>query len=56
MLSEIELAKREIRELNKQIYKQYKTNVELKKQIEYLKAKLESCENVLEQLSVIKLL
>ena len=55
MLSEIELAKREIKELNKQLYKQYKTNMELRKQIEYLKAKLESCENLLEQLAVIKL-
>ena len=55
MLSEIELAKKEIKELNKQLYIQYKNNTELKKQIEYLKAKLESCENLLEQLSVIKL-
>ena len=55
MLSELELAKKEITHLNKQLYKQYKTNVELRKQIEYLKAKLESCENLLEQLSVIKL-
>jgi uncharacterized coiled-coil protein SlyX len=55
MLSELELAKIEIKELNKQLYTQYKDNVELRKQIEYLKAKLESCENLLEQLSVIKL-
>ena len=53
MLSEIELAKREIRELNKQLYKQYLPNLDLRKQIEYLNAKLESFENVLEQLSVI---
>ena len=37
MLSELELAKKEITHLNKQLYVQYKNNVELRKQIEYLK-------------------
>ena len=55
MLSELELAKKEIKELNKQLYIQYKNNIELRKQIEYLKVKLESCEDLLEQLSVVKL-
>ena len=55
MLSELELAKKEIKELNKQLYIQYKNNIELRKQIEYLKVKLKSCEDILEQLSIIKL-
>jgi|21_taG_2_1085346.scaffolds.fasta_scaffold66256_4 hypothetical protein len=55
MLSELELAKKEIQLLTEQLYTQYKINKKLRKEIEYCKVKLESCENVLEQLSVIKL-
>lgn len=51
----LQIARKEIRLLTEQLYVQYTTNKNLRQQVYYLKAKLESCENLLEQLSVIKL-
>tara|TARA_R110002020_G_scaffold33278_3_gene101528 strand:- start:9651 stop:9977 length:327 start_codon:yes stop_codon:yes gene_type:complete len=50
-----EMAKKEITVLNTQLYTQYKKYIEVTKESDYLKAKLKSCEDVLEQLSVTKL-
>jgi len=53
--SELELAHKEIQQLTEQLYNQYKKNIELKRQVDYLKSKLESCENMLEHMAIIKL-
>ena len=50
-----EMAKKEISVLNSQLYTQYGKYIKLVKETDYLKAKLSSCEDVLEQLSVKKL-
>lgn len=50
-----EMAKKEISILNDQLYTQYGKYMSLVKETDYLKAKLRSCEDLLEQLSVKKL-
>ena len=50
-----EMAKKEISILNDQLYTQYGKYMSLIKETDYLKAKLRSCEDLLEQLSVKKL-
>jgi len=52
---ELDLAKKEITELNKQLYTEYKRVKELIEQVNYLKEKLSTTEVELEQLSERKL-
>tara|TARA_R110000824_G_scaffold43088_6_gene126402 strand:- start:8518 stop:8829 length:312 start_codon:yes stop_codon:yes gene_type:complete len=50
-----ELGKREIGILNEQLYTMYGKYMKLIKEMDYLKAKLHSCEDLLEQFSIKKL-
>ena len=52
---ELNLAKKEISELNEQLYTEYKKVKELIEQVNYLKEKLSTAEVELEQLSERKL-
>jgi len=52
---ELDLAQKEITELNKQLYTEYKRVKELIEQVNYLKEKLSATEVELEQLSERKL-
>ena len=54
-MTELDLAKKEITELNKQLYTEYKKVKELIEQVNYLKEKLSATEVELEQLSERKL-
>jgi uncharacterized coiled-coil protein SlyX len=54
-MTELEIAKKEITELNKQLYTEYKKVKELIEQVNYLKEKLSTAEVELEQLSERKL-
>ena len=54
-MTELNLAKKEIAELNKQLYTGYKKVKELTEQVYYLKEKLSMTEAELEQLSERKL-
>tara|TARA_S200002703_G_scaffold20626_1_gene16935 strand:+ start:944 stop:1120 length:177 start_codon:yes stop_codon:yes gene_type:complete len=55
MTTEIDLARNEIKELNKQLYTEYKKVKVLKEQVDYLKEKLSITEVELEKLSERKL-
>ena len=55
MTTELDLAKNEIKELNEQLYTEYKKVKELREQVNYLKEKLSSTEAKLEELSERKL-
>ena len=55
MTSELDLARNEIKELNKQLYTEYKKVKVLKEQVDYLKEKLSITEVELEKLSERKL-
>lgn len=54
-MTELEIAKKEITELNKQLYTEYKKVKQLIEQVNYLKEKLSTAEVELEQLSERKL-
>jgi len=54
-MTELDLAKKEITELNTQLYTEYKKVKELIEQVNYLKEKLSTAEVELEQLSERKL-
>jgi len=54
-MTQLEIAKKEITELNKQLYTEYKKVKELIEQVNYLKEKLSTAEVELEQLSERKL-
>tara|TARA_R100000781_G_scaffold114825_2_gene87107 strand:- start:319 stop:492 length:174 start_codon:yes stop_codon:yes gene_type:complete len=54
-MTELDLAKKEITELNTQLYTEYKKVKELIEQVNYLKEKLSATEVELEQLSERKL-
>ena len=54
-MTQLEIAKKEITELNKQLYREYKKVKELIEQVNYLKEKLSTAEVELEQLSERKL-
>tara|TARA_R110002167_G_scaffold61750_10_gene174514 strand:- start:738 stop:911 length:174 start_codon:yes stop_codon:yes gene_type:complete len=54
-MTELDLAKKEISELNKQLYTEYKKVKELIEQVNYLKEKLSMSQVELEQLSERKL-
>jgi len=55
MTTELDLARNEIKELNKQLYTEYKKVKVLKEQVDYLKEKLSITEVKLEKLSERKL-
>lgn len=55
MTTELDLARNEIKELNKQLYAEYKKVKVLKEQVDYLKEKLSITEVELEKLSERKL-
>ena len=55
MTTELDLARNEIKELNKQLYTEYKKVKVLKEQVDYLKEKLSITEVELEKLSERKL-
>lgn len=55
MTTELDLARNEIKELNEQLYTEYKKVKELREQVNYLKEKLSSTEAKLEELSERKL-
>ena len=55
MITELDLARNEIKELNKQLYTEYKKVKVLKEQVDYLKEKLSITEVELEKLSERKL-
>jgi len=54
-MTQLEIAKKEITELNKQLYTEYKKVKQLIEQVNYLKEKLSVTEMELEQLSERKL-
>tara|TARA_R110002020_G_scaffold5743_2_gene23556 strand:- start:40 stop:213 length:174 start_codon:yes stop_codon:yes gene_type:complete len=54
-MTQLEIAKKEITELNKQLYTEYKKVKQLIEQVNYLKEKLSVTEVELEQLSERKL-
>ena len=54
-MTQLEIAKKEITELNKQLYTEYKKVKQLIEQVNYLKEKLSITEVELEQLSERKL-
>ena len=54
-MTQLEIAKKEITELNKQLYTEYKKVKQLIEQVNYLKEKLSTTEVELEQLSERKL-
>ena len=55
MTTELDLARNEIKELNKQLYTEYKKVKVLKEQVDYLKEKLSITEVELEKISERKL-
>ena len=55
MTTELDLARNEIKELNKQLYTEYKKDKVLKEQVDYLKEKLSITEVELEKISERKL-
>ena len=55
MTTELDLARNEIKELNKQLYTEYKKVKVLREQVDYLKEKLSITEVELEKLSERKL-
>jgi peptidoglycan hydrolase CwlO-like protein len=55
MTTELDLARNEIKELNEQLYTEYKKVKELREQVDYLKEKLSATEAKLEELSERKL-
>lgn len=55
MTTELDLARNEIKELNEQLYTEYKKVKELREQVNYLKEKLSSTEAKLEEFSERKL-
>ena len=54
-MTQLEIAKKQITELNKQLYTEYKKVKQLIEQVNYLKEKLSTTEVELEQLSERKL-
>lgn len=55
MTTELDLARNEIKELNEQLYTEYKKVKELREQVDYLKEKLSATEAKLEEISERKL-
>lgn len=55
MTTELDLARNEIKELNEQLYTEYRKVIRLRVQVAYLKEKLSSTEAKLEEFSERKL-
>ena len=55
MTTELDLARNEIKELNEQLYTEYKKVIRLRVQVAYLKEKLSATEAKLEEFSERKL-